>query len=108
MIRTTIHAGICGFTTTVLASSEDSQTVTLKIETNCDKIRKLTNGLTSVDAYDELGAGADGTILKLARVDAPRGICAGCVVPNGIFKAMQAAASLALPADVSLKIERVD
>jgi hypothetical protein len=34
------------------------------------------------------------------------GCCAGCAVPVGIFKAMQAAAGVALPRDVTITMEK--
>ena len=45
MIKTAIHAGVCGFTTTVTARSEDMQNVTLEITSTCDKIRGLAAAL---------------------------------------------------------------
>jgi hypothetical protein len=35
-----------------------------------------------------------------------KGCCAGCAVPVGIFKSMQAAAGLALPKDITITITR--
>jgi hypothetical protein len=37
-----IEAGICGFHTTARAESEDHQHVVLDIETDCEKIEKLS------------------------------------------------------------------
>ena len=56
-----------------------------------------------VDGYAEIGAGADGVILTTAR-ESLKGCCAACAVPVGAFKAMQVAAGVALPKDVTLKI----
>ena len=108
MIRTTIKAGVCGFRTTVLARSDDMQNVTLSIETDCEKIRGIAEGLSApIDAYQEIGAGFDGTVYTavLARL---KGCCAGCVVPCGIFKSVQVAGGVALPAPVTIDIERVE
>lgn len=60
-----------------------------------------------IDAYQEIGDGSDGIVLKAARARLT-GCCAVCVVPSGIFKSVQVAASVALPAPVSLTIERVE
>lgn len=105
MVRTTINAGICGFTTTVLAQSEDMQNVTLSIESDCENISRLAQELSDVDGYEEIGAGFDGVILRTVRKSV-KGCCAGCVVPCGIFKSMQVAAGLALPAPCSIDIQR--
>ena len=101
-----IDGGICGFQTRVHASSEDSQNVNFKIASACEKVREAGTALVAkgtVDAYAELGAGSDGVILATAR-ETLRGCCAGCVVPSGIFKAMQVAAGVALPKDITLTI----
>ncbi len=105
MINATINAGICGFVTTVSADSEDMQNVTLRIESDCDNIKRIAKELSQVDGYAEIGAGFDGVIQKVVR-DNIKGCCAGCVVPCGIFKAMQVAAGLALPATCSVEFSR--
>jgi hypothetical protein len=108
MIKATITAGVCGFKTTVLARSDDMQNVTLDVESDCEKIRGIAEGLNApIDAYREIGAGFDGEVYKvvLARL---KGCCAGCVVPCGIFKTVQVAGAVALPAPVTIDIERVD
>ena len=99
-----VDAGVCGFVTRIHADSEDSQNVTFRIPSSCDKVKKLADALAAkgaVDAYAEIGAGNDGVVLSTAR-EHLKGCCAGCVVPSAIFKAMQVAAGLALPKDVHL------
>ncbi len=103
-----IQAGICGFTTNVDASSEDYQNVTLLITSNCEKIQQLAAILQQhnpLDAYLEISSNSSSIILSSVR-KIQTGCCAGCVVPAGIFKAMQVAAGLALAKDVELKISR--
>lgn len=103
MVRATIHAGICGFKTTVVADSDDMQNVTFRIESDCEKIQSLAEDFPSVDGYSEIGLGFDGVIHERVRA-VLKGCCSGCVVPCGIFKAMQVAAGLALPAPASIEI----
>lgn len=101
-----VDAGICGFQTRVHTESDDSQSVTFKIASGCEKARKFGEALIArgpVDGYAEIGAGADGVILTTAR-ESLKGCCAACAVPVGVFKAMQVAAGVALPKDVTLKI----
>ncbi len=108
MIRTKINAGVCGFRTSVSARSDDMQNVTLTIESDCEKIRRIAESLSApIDAYQEIGAGFDGEVYKavLARL---KGCCSGCAVPCGIFKSVQVAGGVALPAPVTINIERVD
>ena len=106
MIHTTINAGVCGFHTTVASSSDDMQMVKLEIESECEKIRGFAKALMGpIDAYQEIGDGSDGIVLSAAR-DHLKGCCAGCAVPSGIFKSVQVAGGVALPAPVSITIER--
>ncbi len=79
--------------------------VTLEIETDCDKIAGLSQALNGdeIDGYDEIAKGFDGVVMSAARATLS-GCCAGCAVPAGIFKALQAAARVALPRDVSIQL----
>jgi hypothetical protein len=99
--KVTIQAGICGFTTTASAASDDAYDVTYDIATDCPRIESLKAALQqsgSVNALAELGLRHDATVLALGR-DRQLGVCAGCVVPAGLYKAMQVAAGLALAAE---------
>jgi hypothetical protein len=103
--RAEIQAGVCGFTTTVIADSPDDQMVALSITTDCERIAKLAAALNdgSIDAYDEIGQGFDGVVMSAVRSHLT-GCCAGCAVPVGLFKAVQAAARVALPRPVSIEL----
>jgi Family of unknown function (DUF6951) len=69
MIRTTIGAGVCGFHTTVAARSGDQQFVTLQIESDCRRVQELAGSLARpIDAYQEIGNGHGGVVLKAALV----------------------------------------
>jgi hypothetical protein len=82
--------------------------VTLEIESECEKIRGLAEAFTiPIDAYQEIGDGSDGVVLKACRAHL-KGCCAGCAVPSGIFKSVQVAGGVALPAPVSYTVERVE
>lgn len=101
--RVSVMAGVCGFSTTIVAESEDGQNVSFVVESECENIDKLAQNLGVVDAYSEVGSGFEGRIHGTVR-QSLRGCCSGCVVPCGIFKAMQVAAGLALPAPASIDI----
>ena len=105
MIKTKVDGGICGFITDIEADSEDSQNVKFKISSTCEKIQKMSQKLPVVDAYSEISTGFDGELYKVIRADL-KGCCSGCAVPVGIFKSMQVAAMLALPKDITIKMEK--
>ena len=102
-----VQAGACGFVTTVTADSPDEQMVRLEIETDCEKIAGLAGTLKGedIDGYAEIGAGFDGVVMSATRA-ALSGCCAGCAVPVGIFKAVQVAARVALPRDISITLTK--
>ena len=108
MAHTRIYAGICGFTTDVLATSEDEQYVTLHIESDCPDVVRLAkklNGLT-LDAYQEIGpCQQEGSIYETRILR----LCGqlphvACPVPAGICKAIEVAARLALPRDAHITV----
>jgi hypothetical protein len=98
-----VQAGVCGFATTVTADSPDDQMVTLEVETDCQKIAGLAAALRGeeIDGYDEIAKGFDGVVMSAVRATLS-GCCAGCAVPVGIFKALQVAARVALPREVTI------
>jgi hypothetical protein len=105
MVKTRVEAGICGFVTEIEAGSEDSQHVSFRVVTDCEKIENLARKLSSYDAYNEINKGFDGELYKVIREEL-KGCCSGCAVPVGLFKSMQVAAMVALPKDISIKIEK--
>lgn len=105
-----VDAGICGFQTRVRAESQDGQSVTFAVASGCEKVRQFGAALAAkgpVDAYAELGSGSDGVVLSTAR-ESLKACCAACVVPSAVFKAMQVAASVALPKDISVRLSNED
>jgi len=106
-VQADIDAGICGFQTRVVAHSEDSQQVQFDITSGCEKIQGLAETLQPkqpIDAYQEIRP-AEGVIMMTAKSQLT-GCCAGCAVPAGIFKALQVAAGLALPKDITITIKK--
>jgi len=102
-----IQAGICQMVTRVRAEGDDSYGVRLAIESDCDKVRAFAAalaGMPTINALDEITRGHEGVVLSAART-CLKGCCAACVTAPGVFKAMQVAAGLALPADVQVRLQ---
>ena len=106
--KVTVDAGICGFTTIIKATSEDSMNVDLKVVSPCEIIKSLAEkyqAFTPINAYQELSPQAESIILKVSRpVLVEKGACEACVVPAAVCKAMYVASGLALPKDVTVEI----
>ncbi len=102
-----IQAGVCQMVTRVRAEAGDGYAVRLAIASDCEKVRALAAALATqgpIDALAEIARGSEGVILSSAR-EHLRGCCAACVTGPGVFKAMQVAAGLALPADVQVRLQ---
>ncbi len=105
--KVVVDAGICGFPTVVRAESEDNQIVLFNATSGCDKIKAVIKELEAVgaiDAFEEINPASGNARLLAVFRDKLKGCCSGCVVPVAFFKAMQVAAGLALPKDVTLAI----
>jgi hypothetical protein len=103
-----VDAGVCGFKAVARVASEDNQNVTFGVVSDCGKIRAVAELLKRkgpVDAFQELGPNAQSVVLSTGS-GVLKGCCAACVVPVALFKGMQVAAGLALPKDITLRIDK--
>ena len=103
MSRAEIHAGICGFNTVVEARS-DGEKVHLTITSDCQAIQRLAKELTEVEPYHEISSRR--SIPQTLEKGMKYCTHAACPVPVGIIKAIEVESSLALPADVTIKVSR--
>ncbi|MBN1836266.1 MAG: hypothetical protein JW820_10475 [Spirochaetales bacterium] len=103
MPRITIDSGICGFSTTITTTSEDRQHVRIAYETECPHAARAREALTEVDAFQEVFRKPHET--KVYQTLSPHLPHAACPLSAGFLKAIEVAAGLALPKDVSIKIE---
>lgn len=103
--KASIYAGVCGFRTSITATSDDSQHVQFQVQSDCSKITEMAEGLPTVDGYQEIADGFDGAVHGRVR-EVLRGCCSGCIVPPGLFKCMQVAAGLALPVNPTVELSK--
>jgi len=103
MATATIHAGICGFTTKVIAHT-DGDAVKLTITSECDAIRKLGGHLSVLNPYHEISFRR--AIPQTYQEAMKYCTHAACAVPAGIIKAIEVESGLALPADVSIQLHK--
>jgi hypothetical protein len=100
MTELTVHAGVCGFVTTIRTSSDDQQTVRIEYETTCPHAAKAREELMGVDAYTELFRKPHETAVYAALSKHLPHVT--CPLYSGFLKAIEAAAGLALPRDVTM------
>lgn len=105
MAKAEINSGICGFVAHVEAKADpdNPRCVYLTIESECKAVQRMAAQLTQVDPYKEFSFRGSPQILQAA----PQCLShAACPVPSGIIKAVEVAANLALPADVTIKLSK--
>jgi len=102
MTELTIEAGVCGFVTTVRADSPDGgMTVAITYDTTCPHVAKARSALVPVHPMVELFRKPHETTVYAAL--SPHLPHVACPVYSGFLKAIEAAAGLALPRDVSMR-----
>ena len=105
-----VDAGVCGFHTVATVISPDNQNVSFEVQSDCEKIRAVgehLKGKGTIDAYQEISPAREGVLMQTVR-STLKGCCVGCAVPSGLFKAMQVAAGLALPKDITIRLAKVE
>jgi hypothetical protein len=101
MTELTIDAGVCGFVTTVRAESADGgMTVTIDFDTTCPHVAKVRAALAPIDPMVELFRKPHETAVYAAL--SPHLPHVACPVYAGFLKAVEAAAGMALPRNVSM------
>ena len=102
-----IQPGVCGLRTVVRAESPDGMAVRVQIESDCAHVRRLANALPeTINAFEELFKPlCANVVMQLAEQHLAH---RACVVPAGALKAVEAAAGLALPTDVEIKLRRTE
>ena len=103
-----IDAGVCGFKTIAVVTCDDDQHVRIDVHSGCEKVRAMAGSLKDkgpIDAFQEISPAAGSIVLGVAK-EALKGCCAACAAPVGVFKAMQVAAGLALPKDITIRLAK--
>ena len=104
MAKIAVDPGICGLKSTVTVESEDGQNCVVRIESDCGAIQAMALEIATLDAYE---------VAFKSFAENPAYLAAGrhykhaaCPVPSAVIKAVEVAAGLALPKDVSMIVEK--
>lgn len=104
MATVQVNPGVCGLVAHIESAGDESYTVKLTISSECARVQKLAQQLSSVAALDELMLPmTETTVYRLA---ASCRLHAACPVPSAIHKAVEVAAGMALPAAVHMEITK--
>ena len=101
---TTVDAGICGFITRIKTASADMQMIQITYESDCPHLNKTKDEISSVDAFQELFKKPHETsVYQILSKHLPH---VTCPLYSGFLKAIEVAAGMALPKDVTITIEK--
>ena len=104
MSKVKVEAGICGFVTDIEAILDDSQKVTLKIESDCPHVMALAGEYPESEGMTEVFLPfGESPLFKAAKNNLQH---SACPVPTAVMKAIEVSCSLALPRDVAIKVEK--
>jgi hypothetical protein len=103
LAKAEIFSGNCGFTTKV-ETTMDGAACQISIQSECKAIQKLAADLIQVDPWKEISARRSMPVIL--QKGAQYCTHAACPVPVGIIKAVEIEAGLALPTDVTIKLEK--
>ena len=103
MTKVKIEPGICKFTTTVTADSEDGQEVKIRVSSGCKAVMQMMVALgDTFDAYELcLVKPGRGPLFDYASQNFP--VHVGCPVIAGITKCAEAECGLALKCNASIE-----
>jgi len=99
-----VDAGVCGHQATINAEKTEGYSVRVGIESDCPHVQKIAPEPLEVDALRQIGLrGGLPPLLESAYAHSAH---AACPVPSALIKAVEVAAGLALPSDVSMKVSK--
>jgi hypothetical protein len=102
MTQIKIEPGICGMPTVIEVDTAGKFAVTIKITSECEKVLSMSNSLSYIKVGDALKPHVSSLVYKCA---AEYNLCASCVVPAGILKAVEVESGLALPRPVTITFQ---
>jgi hypothetical protein len=103
MAKAEIFAGNCGFTTQVEANM-DGDVCNLHISSDCKAMQRMAEELIQVEPFQEISFRR--SMPQIYEMGIKHCTHAACPVPSGIIKAVEIEAGLALPTDVTIKLEK--
>jgi hypothetical protein len=100
--RVVVEAGICGFTTTIVAAKTGRRRVSVEVESDCEAVAEMNGELQDLGWMEALGQPGKSAVWECVctHIKHP-----SCPVPMGILKAIEVELDLALPRDVMIHFE---
>jgi len=99
-----VTSGVCGFPARIVCEVDDGCSASLHVESDCERVQAFARLLERVAVFEEIRRPMPETAVYLAAGRSR--MHAACPVPCATLKAIEVAAGLALPADVSIVLRR--
>lgn len=100
MTKVTVFAGVCGFTTEIIAEKAEKRKIDIKITSGCEMVRAMAQDILTLDMMVALKGFEDNPVYGAADKHLRH---VTCPVPCSMLKALEVEAGLSLPRDVSIK-----
>ncbi len=104
MAKVTVDAGICNFVSVIEAVKNDDDMIDVSLKTGCPNFQQLTKAKIEMDpllvCFEKIGTGE---VFELFKDSCPHN---ACPLPTAMIKAIEVEEGLALPKDVTMKIEK--
>ena len=104
MAKVKVDAGICGFSTEIIAEQSEGGAVAIRFQSTCPHVVKARADLQSVEPYSEIFRKPHET--RVYQALSPHLPHVACPLYSGFLKAIEAAAGLALPKDAHILIRK--
>jgi len=106
MAKVKVEAGVCGFTTEIVARQNGNPKIELDIKSACPHVQALAKEYTEAEGMTEVFAPySESQLFQKAKQHIKH---AACPVPTAIMKAIEVSSGLALPADVKMEVKKED
>ncbi|RKX99680.1 MAG: hypothetical protein DRP54_06805 [Spirochaetes bacterium] len=104
--KAVVNAGVCGYGAVIIAEAKDAMGKALvSLDTECNNLKELGQNL-EIEIMDVVQKGCSSEIFTQITQLVPNMHCP-CPVILGIFEAVKIAAGLALPKDISIRLEKI-
>ncbi|MFC2038503.1 DUF6951 family protein [Chloroflexota bacterium] len=105
MTKVKVNAGACGMVSIVDVSNLGQMKMSVKIESDCEMLKKLGEQLEEISLRDALKNHAESEIYMKASESLKH---TACPVPSAILKAIEVEAKMNLPRPVTIEFEPAD
>ncbi len=105
MTTVIVNSGACGYAVTIRAEKNPGGKITISLETDCEMVKKLQNDIAELDKTAAFIKFDANPVYRSASRHLKH---TACSVPSGILKALEVAAGLNVPKDVTIAFVKKD